>query len=64
MKRFHQSKLSFGMGRDTGQEEEAERKRNREGDEDERGRAGMAQDGPRIGLALCPCAVQHTTNKN
>ncbi len=40
MKRPHQSKLSFVKGRDTGQDEESWRKRKREGDGDERGRAG------------------------
>ncbi len=40
LKRLHQSKLSFGKGRDTGQDEETERQRKRGGDEDERGRTG------------------------
>ena len=40
MKRLHQSELSFGKGRNLGQDEEAEIKGEREGDRDERGTAG------------------------
>ncbi len=62
MKRPRQSKLSFGKGRDTGQDEETERKRKREGEEDERGRAGTvhcAQD--RISfMSLCGSTQSQT----
>lgn len=53
MKRLHQSKFSFGEGRDTGRdEEETETQRQREGDGEERGRAG------RKGSECLLCAVQ------
>ena len=42
LQKLYQSKLSFGKGRYTGEDKETERRRKRECDGDERGRAGIA----------------------
>lgn len=59
MNRLHQSKLSFVKGRDMGQDEDTEKKRKRESDGDERGKAGnghWTQD--RISIMSLCCSTQ------